>query len=279
MKKNLVSKEFKEKLETLTKEQAYALLEELVTAINDDETTSEEKVKLNAECSEVCKAYNELSMLTVYGVCAKAEYPILEFAKTFYYPTVSTKDELGEEMGDDGKKHTFVTRKIETGEKRLDLFDFLVWAENCNKKVTADKIWRVACNSTRNSIENEWKKLYNSKGDTHKVNLKTIKDSLQKMYDALLFIPSENGNNRVMATGKIARMMFGFSNTTKDRRTKDGDIEIINSVLSNKQWIKLVMNALHLTVMDKDYAPNKVAIQYGSEVENAEETAANVESK
>ena len=265
MKKTNVSAEFMAEIKKLTKQQVYDLLEEKVDAINDGIEDDELRMEVDAECKELCKKYNELSMLTIYGVCAKAEYPVLEFAQTYYYPTISTMDELAEEMDEVGKKHTFIVRRIDEGEKRLDLFDFLQWAEKCNKVVTAQKVWLSACNSTRNSIETEWKKVFSSDAENNKISFGKIKTNLQAMYDALLFIPSEKGNNRVMATGAVARYLFGFANTRKDGRTKDGDIKITKSILSTKQWVTLVMDALHETVKDKDYAPKDLGLEYGSD--------------
>lgn len=263
MKKKNVSAEFIAEIEKMNKQQVYDALNERVCAINEGIEDDELRVQYDAECKELCKKYNELSMLTVYGVCAKAEYPVLEFAQTYYFPTVKTIDELAEEVDETGKKHTFIVRKIEEGEKRLDLFDFLQWAEKCNKTVTAQKLWKGACNNTRNSIEAEWKKIFSSDAENNKVSFGKIKVNLQEMYDALLFIPSEKGNNRVMATGAVARYLFGFANTRKDGRTKEGTIKITKSVLSTRQWVTLVMDALHETVKDKDYAPKDLGLEYG----------------
>jgi hypothetical protein len=257
MKKNAVkvSEEFKAEIKKMTKEQVYAALEEKVTAINEG-VDDELKIQYNAQITELCKQYNELSKLTVYAECAKTEYPVLDFAKLFYQPSVKPATELVEEMGDDDRMHTRAVLRIEEGKTRLDLFDFLAWAEKCNKKVTADKNWKTPCRITRNSIANEWKKILESNADSNKVPKKILQENLQAMFDALLFIPSENGNNRVMATKKIAGLMFGFSNTTKDKVNDEGMPDIRFEVIPEKQWIKMTMYLLHLTVKDKDYAPN-----------------------
>lgn len=269
MKKNNVIAEFVTEIEKLTKEQVYDLLEEKVTAINEGIEDDDLRIKTDAECKELCKRYNELSMLTIYGICVKAKYPVLSFAQTYYFPTIKTTDKLTKELDEDtGKERRRIMRSIEEGEKRLDLFHFLEWAEGLNKKVTADKHWRVACNATRNSIESEWKKVFKSDAKNNEIGFGTIKKNLQEMYNALLFIPSEKGNNRVMATGAVARYLFGFANTRKDSRTKEGDIKITKSVLSTKQWVTLVLDALHETVKDKDYAPKDLGLEYGSDEED-----------
>lgn len=264
MKKTSANAEFIAKIEKMNKQEVFDLLEEKVTEINET-SDDEKKIELNVECAELCKKYNELSMLSVYGVCAKAEKPVLEFAQTYYYPTVSTKDELSEDLDNDGRKSTKVVRTINEGEKRLDLFDFLRWAEKCNKVVTAEKYWRSACEGTRNSIETEWKGFFNSTGESRKINVGTIKKNLQAMFDALIFIEAPSGKNAVIATGATARYLFGFANVRKDGRTKDGEIKINKTVLSTKQWVTLVMDALHETVKDKDYAPKEFLMEYGSE--------------
>lgn len=272
MKKNTVkvSEEFKAEIKKMTKEQVYELIEEKVTAINEG-VEDELKIQYNAEIKELCQQYNELSKLTVFGECAKAEYPVLDFAKLFYYPSVKTTAELVEELGEDEKMHTRAVLRIEDGKTRLDLFEFLNWAEKCNKKVTSDKNWKTPCRITRNSIANEWKKILESNADSNKIPKKVLQENLQAMFDALLFIPSENGNNRVMATKKIAGLMFGFSNTTKDKVNEDGMPEIKWEVIPEKQWIKITMYLLHMTVKDKDFAPNpEVAYCIEEEVVEAE---------
>lgn len=266
-------KNFKAEIENLTKQEVYDLLDAKVVAINES-NDPEEKAKLAEQCKVLCTKYNELSMLTVYGACAKAEKPVLEFAQTYYYPTVSTKDELAEDLTDDGRKIIKSVRTINEGEKRLDLFDFLKWAEKTNRTVTAEKHWKGACEETRNSIESEWKKIFSSGAENNKISFGKIKTNLQKMYDALLFIPSENGNNRVMATGAVARYLFGFANVRKDSRTKDGEIKITKSILSTRQWVTLVMDALHETVKDKDYAPNTLEFEYGSDEKSKDDAPA-----
>ena len=271
MKKTNANIEFLETIKKMNKQEIFDLLEEKVAEINET-TDNDARVELNAECAELCKKYNELSMYSVYGECTKAQYPILQFAQTYYFPTVSVKDELVEDLDDEGRQITKVVRAINEGEKRLDLFDFLKWAEKGNKTVTAEKHWRSACDSTRNSIETEWKKIFSSDAENNKISFGKIKTNLQAMYDALLFIPSENGNNRVMATGAVARYLFGFANVRKDGRTKEGTIKITKSILSTKQWVTLVLDALHETVKDKDYAPKDLGLEYGSDEKDAATT-------
>lgn len=283
MKKNKieVSKEFVAEIERMSKEQVYDLLLEKIAMINESEDLNdkEARVMLDAEIKKLCVKYNELSMLTVYGICAKAQYPVLELAQTFYYPSVKTTTELGEEIGEDGKKHTFPVLKIAEGKTRLDLFDFLQWAERLNKQVTSQKNWRTPCRTTRNSIVNEWKKVLENNSDKSQINKKLLQETLQEMYDALLFIPSPNNNNRVMATKKVAAMLFGFSNVVNDKVNEDGEPVINFTVLPDKQWIKLVMYALHKTVKDKDYAPNDLEIKYCVEEEEVQVTESEAEAE
>ena len=278
MKKNNVevSKEFVSAIEKMTKDQVYTLLEEKVTMVNesDDLGNKEDRLILEAEIKKLCAKYNELSKLTVFGTCAKAEYPVLEFAKTFKYPSVKHATELGEEIGEDGKKHTFSVLKIKEESTNLDLFEFLQWAEKLNRQVTSQKNWRTPCRTTRNSIVNEWKRFDKSNTNSVKIDKKIFRENLQKMYDALLFIPSPNNNNRVMATQAIANKLFMFSNVARDKVNKDGDIVIDFAVMPEKQWIKLTMYLLHLTVKDKDYAPNEVEVKF-----NFEEAETEAESK
>lgn len=256
--------------ENMTMTEVYAKLDETVEVINETEDMNVKK-ELVEECAKLCTKYNELSMLSVYGKCAKAEMPIVEFAKTYYYETIKTEDNLVDDLDDDGRKKSVVLRSIVKSEKMLDLLDFLEWAEKANKTVTAQKAWRSAIVDARNSIETEWKKFFNSTGETYKVKIGEIKGILQKMFDALVFVPAPSGLNAVIANGKTARYAWGFANTRQSGR-KDGKIVINGRVLTSKQWSKLVMDILHMTVNGKDYVMD-YTILYGDE-KPADETPA-----
>lgn len=286
MKTNEMMKSFKESIESFNKEQVLALLQEKIDMLNGDAVdeegntitlTTDEKNQLNSECIELCKKFNQLSKLAVFGECVKAEHPVMELAKTFFYPTVSTNDELGEELDEKGVRHTFVTRTIVDNEKKLDLFEFLTWAEKLNKKVTPGA-WKAPTIATRKAVEAEWRAFFNSTGETRTIKIGLIKKNLQSMFDALVYIPTPTGDkNCIVATSATARFIFGFANNCKSGR-KDGEIVISKSVLSDKTWVHLVMVALHETVKDKDYAPAELMVTYGSE-EDEKKSAKESKSK
>jgi hypothetical protein len=215
-------------------------------------TDAVERVQLAVEHKNLVQEYNELSLLNAYAECMKDENPIVALAKTYYYDTVSVKDNAHNEVGEDGVMKTSVTRSVNDGNKKLDVTKFIEWTEERNKSVAADKTWKTKMLAARNSIEAEWKKFFASKGDTHSMSVGKAKKALQAMFDALVFIPSETGKNAVIANGDIAKWVLGFANSRKDTKV-DGNITITGNVLPKSTWNALCLDALHKAVTGKTF--------------------------
>lgn len=234
-----------------------------------------ERVQLSVDHKKLAEEYNTLSMLSAYAECIKDESPLVALAKTYYYDTVSVKDSVHNEVID-GVQTSSVTRSVQDGCKKLNIVKFIEWTEEHNKSVAAAKDWRTKMEAARAVVENEWKKFFAAKGDTHAVSIGKTKKALQAMFDALVFIACENNTdkNAVIANGDIAKWVIGFANSRKDSKA-DGKITITGSVLPKATWATLQMDILHKAVTGKEYE-----IFYGDpEEESAEEESAPAEKK
>lgn len=241
------------------------ILEELNASVDKYNlaTDAVERVQLQVEHKSLVEEYNKASLLNAYADFMADEHPLIALAKAYYYDTISVKDNVHEEAIDGVKKST-VTRSVNEGCKKLNVVKFIEWTEECNKSIAADKAWKTKMAAARNSIENEWKKFFAAKGDTHAMSIGKTKKALQEMFNALVLIPSKSGKNAVIADGNIAKWVLGFANSRNDSKV-DGEIVITGSVLPKNTWNALCLDILHKAVTDKTYD-----IIYGEPEEDAE---------
>lgn len=227
-----------------------------------------ERVQLSVEHKKLVEEYNTLSMLSAYAECMKDATPLVALAKMYYYDTVSTKDAVHNEV-ENGVQTSSVTRSVQDGCKKLNIAKFIEWTEEHNKSVAAGKDWKAKTEAARVVVENEWKKFFAAKGDTHAVSIGKTKRALQSMFDALVFIACENDadKNAIIANGDIAKWVIGFANNRKDSKA-DGKVTISGSVLPKATWATLQMDILHKAVTGKTYE-----IIYGDPEESAEDAA------
>ena len=229
------------------------VLEELNASVDKYNlaTDSVERVQLSVEHKNLVQEYNELSLLNAYAGFMKDETPLVALAKAYYYPTVSVKDAVHNEVVD-GVQQSSVTRSVKEGDKKFDVVKFIEWTEERNKSVAAQKDWKSKVGSARNSIETEWKKFFAAKGDSHAMSVGKAKKALQEMFDALVFIAGASGKNAVIANGDVAKWVLGFANSRKDAKV-DGNITITGSVLPRQTWNTLLLDILHKAVTGKTY--------------------------
>lgn len=245
------------------------VLKELNASVDkyNEATDAIERVQLGVEHKNLVAEYNELSLLSAYAGFMKAEKPLVALAEAYYYETVSVKDNVHNEVDENGTQKSTVTRSVNEGCKKLDVTKFIEWTAERNKSVAAEKDWKAKMGAARNSIETEWKKFFATKGDSHAMSIGKAKKALQEMFDALVFIPSETGKNAIIANGDIAKWVLGFANSRKDSKT-DGVIAITGSVLPRATWNTLCLDILHKAVTNKSYE-----IIFGEPEEEANEAA------
>lgn len=232
------------------------VLAELNSSVDKYNTATDaiERIQLATAQKKLVEDYNQLSMLSAYATFMAADIPLVELAKLYYYATISVKDTVHNEVVD-GVMTSTITRSVNYGNKKLDVIKFIEWTAERNKCVAADISWKSAIGAARNSIENEWKKFFASKGDSHSMSIGKTKKALQAMFDALVFVPCENDKtkNAIIANGDIAKWVLGFANTRKDMKTDDGAISITGTVLSKQAWNTLCLDILHKAVTGKTF--------------------------
>lgn len=229
------------------------VLEELNASVDkyNESTDSMERVQLSVTHKNLTTEYNELSLLSAYAKFMAAEKPLVELANTYYYDTVSVKDNVHNEVVD-GVQKSSITRSVNEGCKKLDVTKFIEWTQEHNKSVAAEKDWKSKILAARNAVETEWKKFFAAKGDTHAMSVGKTKKALQAMFDSLVFVSSETGKNAIIANGDIAKWVLGFANNRKDSKV-DGNINITGNVLPRATWNTLLLDILHKAVTGKTF--------------------------
>ena len=250
------------------------VLAELNTSIDayNLSTDAVERVNLTVKHKNLTQEYNDLSLLSAYAECMKADKPLMELAKRYYYNTVSVKDAVHNEV-ENGVQKSSVTRSVQEGDKKFNVVKFIEWTAERNKSVAADKSWKSKMEAARAVVEGEWKKFFTSNGDTHSMSIGKTKKALQEMFDALLFVASESGKNAIIANGDVAKWVLGFANSRKDSKV-DGKITITGNVLPKATWGTLQLDILHKAVTDKTFD-----IVYGDPEEVEEDAEPKAKSK
>lgn len=225
-------------VEGKTLEQLKKELIEVVEKHNLSESTSE-RVKLKVEADKLRNEYNKVAKLDAYAECLKAEKPMLAFVKMYKYNVVSVgidkkTDTLSVKTeGNDGAKLTEV----------FNLWDFVEACEGMNKQVTAALDWKSkATKAQKTLIENVQKYI----DDGAEKDVAGLKKALQEMFNSILMIPGESGNNAVIATSKQARLIYmtcGRMNS-KNLQAMFG---------REKSWQSQAFAFLHCAVEAKDF--------------------------
>ena len=246
------------------------VLEELNNSVDKYNLAADaaERNQLALEHKNLVQEYNELSLLSAYAEFMTAEVPLVALAKAYYYETVSVKDKVHNEVVD-GVAKSSVTRSVVDGDKKLDIAKFIEWTEERNKSVAASKDWKTKVGAARSSIENEWKRFFESKVDKKDISIGKVKKATQAAFDALVFIPCENDKdkNAIIANGDVAKALIAFANSRKDAKV-DGKITIKGEILPRNTWNVLLLDALHNVVEGKKYE-----LSYGLEEEDAKAAA------
>ena len=237
-------------------------------------TDAIERANLAAKHKELAAEYNELSMLDAYATCMAEERPLVALAKMYEYSTISVKDTVHNEVVEGVKKST-VTRSVNEGSKKFNVTKFIEWTEERNKTVAYAKDWKSKTFAARNSIVAEWKKFFASNKDSHSMSIGKTKKALQAMFDALVFIEGDKGNNAIIANGDIAKFVLAFANDSKGFKDEEKNIVINGNVLPEKIWNPMLLNILYMAVAGKTYE-----VLYGEPEEEAQtETKAEAEAE
>lgn len=248
-------------------------LEAAVKSCNELDMANVERVALKKQAEDLAKEYNELSMLTVYANCLEDKLPVKAFVEAGTYKTKRIKRNEVKEPDKEGCLHLVISYSVDDGAGDLDITKFLEWAASKNKQAAHSADWRDKMAAVKDAIKDSYSKSLNSKGDTHKISVKALKGLVQDMFDALIFIPTEKGENAVIADGYIAKLFREFATQTN---TKLADSDNIGSVLTGKVWNTLVMKGTKSAVKGKKLTVDFDGVESAakSEDETSDETTA-----
>jgi hypothetical protein len=254
----------KEKYTNFTMAELKNMLDDKVNSYNAAKTQSE-RLDLKVELAEIAEACNELSLLTVYANCMEDEKPVVKFASTFYYDTVSPKYTVQKGV-DNGKTKTFEVCAVQEGEKKMSLFKFIEWAKNRNQTITADKNWVSKVADARNTINAEWKKFMASE-DGEKISKTAVKTAMQNAFDALAFIEAAGGSgkNAIIANKDVANYVIALAASVKvTSKDKKPDFKL---TFLGKNWEGILFDVLHMAVEGKTYEVSYDAVNAEAEDE------------
>lgn len=245
MAKNEITKTEGRTLDTIRKE-----LVDKVDKFNLSEDNVE-RADLKVDMKKLVDEWNQTSLLSIYASCMEAEQPLVAFGTTYTYPSLSTNEKPHSEVVN-GVKRTVYTMSVEDGCKQMSLTKFLAWAKERNKELAADKSWLDKWTAAREDVNNQWKRIFASKGESSDLKIGQMKRKLQDLFDALVFIAAEGGSgkNAMVATGDMAKYALGLANTRKvDLKKKSQRIQN----MSSQMWEQIGMDIWHQVCAKKTY--------------------------
>lgn len=253
-------------LDNLTITEVRAELDSAVVLYNATVDTTE-RANIEQYCDKCCEKYNELSLLSTYAACARAEMPIKALVEAFHYKKVSSANKPVKSVVD-GKTVVNIVRSVNETNGKLVLAKFLEWGADGNRNFAASNNWRSEVAKARKVIISEWEKFFKSNKDSHAMSIGKTKRAVQAMFDSLLFVKCENSDkNAVIASGDIVKAMLAFANKLKVSIDDSGEVIFSGSCLSNSTWAEMQMVALNLAISGKS-----IEIIYGDPEEEADAT-------
>lgn len=217
-----------------------------------------ERVKAAAEVSKLVADYNDLSLFNSYSECLENDQPVLTLIKKYQYPTVSVST----------KKDTGALAVNDEGSKVFNLWNFVDWCEARNKQVTVALNWKSKAEEARELLLAECEKYIETGAE---FNVSAVKSALQAMFDSIVMVLGEAGNNAVIAKSKNVRTL----KLTCSKLDKTG---LKAQIGGTKVWQSRAFAFLKCAVEGNDFEitygdPEEVKPQTEAEAET-EETAA-----
>lgn len=211
------------------------IMQELRTAVDEHNGTevASERVTAAVKVAKLKDDYNKASLLKAYSECLEAENPMLTFIKKYQYPVVSTgtkKDNGNISIKDDG---TAV----------FNLWNFVEWCEGRNHQVVVNLDWKSKAEEARKALLTEGEKYIETGNE---FNVGAVKDAIQAMFNSIVMVAGESGNNAVIAKSKNVRVL----KMTCAKVGKDG---LSVQFGAGKTWQARVFSFLHLAVDGKNY--------------------------
>lgn len=261
MKKN----ELKEAMKSMTMSEVLDALNAAVDSHNVA-TDSSSKVTAKDKIKKLSEQYNEMAKLTAYAEALKAEIPVSAIVKKHHYSTRTVQYKPIIDIVE-GKPVAKEVASVKTGNKNVDLFDFIAWAEAKNKKVTAETNWKSVMNAQREIICKAFDKAVSHDSD-YNVSKTMANDVLQAVFNAIIFVPGESGKNSVFPNKDCKNLIIACGAEYKETITDTDDVNAGLHFLKDKKWKSLVQSALFLVLQNKT-----LTISFGDPEAEANEAA------
>ena len=134
--------------------------------------------------------------------------------------------------------------------KKVDLFDFIVWAEKSNRKVVADGAWKTILAQQQTRINKEFKKAVSNEAN-YTVSKKTANDVLQICFDAIIMVPGESGKNSVFPNKDCKNLIVSCAAEYKETVKDDNDVDITLDFFKTKKWYSTIQSCLYMILKNK----------------------------
>lgn len=235
-------------------------MKEMLTTLNESvdkynaTTNMAERIELGAYHTELVKAYNEAAVVAAYAVAMKDKEPVVALAKKFYCEKVAVADKPTKDVDDNGKTVVKIVRSVSESTQKLNVVKFIDWAADHNKKIAADnKKWKNKMFAARDTINGEWKKFMDST-DGYKMSKNAVKKSLQSMFDAMAFVPSEKDKEKNAIVARTNEANFIVALAAKAKVTiENGKVSHSITFLKASNMADIVTDLLHMAVEGKSF--------------------------
>ena len=255
-------------IEGMTLEQIKAKLVEVVTEHNKTEVAAE-RAKLKVQAEKLKTGYNDTAKLTAYAECLEAERPMLAFIQKYKYEVIS----VGMDKSTDLLSVKTHDSKGMVLTEMFNLWDFVSHCEALNRQVTAALDWKSKANSAKPILVENIRKYVE---DGVEKDIKSLKEALQNVFDAIIMIPGKAGKNAVVMTSKQVREIYMTSGRQNFKTFK-------SLFARDDTWQKQVLAYLHCSVMQKDFSRiygEDEAVQAGeTTTDTTTETEENTDNK
>ena len=234
----------KEAMKSMTMAEVLDALNTAVDSYNESNSVlTEDNIK------KLVDQYAEMSKLTAYAEALKAEIPVSAIIKKHHYRTYSVQYKPIIDIVD-GKTVAKKVGSVKAGNKNVDLFDFIAWAEAKNKKVAADPMWKSKLNIQRDVICKAFDKAVANKGE-FKVSKTMANNVLQAVFDAIIFVPGASGKNAVFPNDDCKNLIITCGAEYKETINDSDDVDTSLNFFKDKKWRSLIQSALFLVLKDK----------------------------
>lgn len=227
------------KVEGKTLEQILGEIKITVDTHNKSEVASE-RVQLKVQAAKLKEEYNKTSKLDAYAKCLEAENPMLAFIQMYKFPVVS--------IGSSKETENMTVKTEDSNGATLtevfNLWDFVTWCEGRNKQVTVALDWKTKATKAKDALIAAVQN--NIDNDSDKLEVGEFKAALQAMFNSIVNVTGESGNNAVIAKSKQCRIIM-FTCGRLDNRTFKAQFA------TEKSWQKQAFAFLHCAVKGKEF--------------------------